>query len=412
MKFNNCNDLTDLDYATHIDLVAKVHGLYSAEEQLSMIPESFQTQNVYSALLTNSVSSGNVNKVEEIFKKMEKLGFPLSVSTCNQLLVLYLRVDRKKIADVLMIMEKKNIKPSISTYKILIAAKGRSNDINGMEQVVEAMKEDGLEVNKSVLTTIAQYYISSGFKEKGEAILKEIECEDSPKKNHNLAACLLLLYASLGKEEDVERIWNLCKERPRSDECSAAIVAWGNLGRVDRAEKVFEQVYAYRSKLNLKSCNALLKIYAKHKLLAKGKKLIKKMSDEGCYFDRFTWDCLVQLYVAAGEVEKADSLLHKLMEKSPHTPFYTTYMCLLLIYGARGDIHNAEKIFDELRKCKYGGKLLMYQSLLEAYINAKTPAYGFRERMVFDGIYVNGNIASMLQTIDSFKKKSAACWLD
>lgn len=408
VESNKCYDLTDRDYSSHVDLIAKVHGHYNAEKYLAKIPKSFHTEIVYRTLLANVVASGNIKKSETIFNKMKELGFPLSGFTCNQLILLYARVDKKKIADVLVMMEKQNIKPSSFTYRLLIDTKGRSNDIDGMEQVVETMKAECINIDKEVLATVARHYMSGGFKEKAETILKDIEGDDFENKNRWVAKILLPLHATLGNEEDVERIWNLIKEKPRRGESIAAIVAWGKLGKVDKAEEVFGLLHAEFSNVNLKYYNAMLKIYADQKLLAKGKELIKKMSIELHSMDPFTWDAIVKLYLSNGEVEKADFVLHKMMEKSSKKPLYGTYMALLQKYGDRGDIHNAEKIFENLRKNGYSGRIFMYQSLLDAYVNAKIPAYGFRDRMKVDNMFPNNFLARQLAIIESFKKSHSS----
>ena len=101
----------------------------------------------------------NVKKAEEVFKKMKDQKFPITSFACNQLLLLYKRVDKKKIVDVLELMEKENVKPSLFTYKILIDTKGQSNDITGMEEVVKEMKAAGIEPDISTQAIMARHYV-------------------------------------------------------------------------------------------------------------------------------------------------------------------------------------------------------------------------------------------------------------
>ncbi|XP_012832988.1 PREDICTED: pentatricopeptide repeat-containing protein At1g80270, mitochondrial-like [Erythranthe guttata] len=149
LEFNESN------YASRVDLIVKVHGIPKAEEYIKRIPESFRGEIVYRTLLANCVSTGNVKKSEDFFNKMKSL-FPVTCFSCNQLLLLYKRTDNKKISDVLSLMEKENIKPSYFTYHVLTSAKGLSNDISGMEKIVEKMKTEGVEPNTiSLLNTNA-----------------------------------------------------------------------------------------------------------------------------------------------------------------------------------------------------------------------------------------------------------------
>lgn len=65
----------------------------------------------------------------------------------------------KKVVDVLLLMEKENVKPTVFTYRVLIDIKGQSNDINGMEQIVETMKAEDIELdfNTQVTAYISQF---------------------------------------------------------------------------------------------------------------------------------------------------------------------------------------------------------------------------------------------------------------
>jgi hypothetical protein len=168
---------------------------------------------------------------------MKDLEFPVTIFTCNQLLLLYKRVDKKRIADVLTMMEKEDVKPSLFTYKLLVDTKGASKDIEGMEKVIESMQQEGIESDQMFQATIAKYYIFNGHREKAEAIVGSIEGDDI-KKNRAACTILLPLYAFLGKKDEVERIWKVCEDNPRVDEFLSAIEAFGRLRDVEKSEKV------------------------------------------------------------------------------------------------------------------------------------------------------------------------------
>nr|DAD29240.1 TPA_asm: hypothetical protein HUJ06_030708 [Nelumbo nucifera] len=342
-------------------------------------------------------------KAEEVFNKMKDLEFPLTVFTCNQLLLLYKKLDKKKIADVLLLMEKENVKPSLFTYRILIDTKGQSNDILGMEQLLETMNAKGVEPDLQTKATIAKHYADAGLNDKADKVLKEMEGSNNLKENRGASRALLLLYAARGKSDDVMRVWKACEPNPLMEEYLAAIEAWGKLGNIKEAESVFERMIKKR-KSSSKCYTCLLKVYAEHKMLGKGKELVKRMADSGCHIPPLTWDAIVKLYVEAGEVEKADSILNKAVQQRHLRPLYNSYMTIMDKYAKRGDVHNAEKIFNRLRQSGYLGRVRQYQVLLEAYINAKTPAYGFRERLKADNLFPNRALASQLVKVDAFRK--------
>ncbi|KAL8489317.1 hypothetical protein ACS0TY_024799 [Phlomoides rotata] len=396
-------EFDDKNYASRLDLIAKVKGLYSAENYIKQIPESFRNEKVYRTLLANCVSTTNVKKGEQLFNKMKDLGFPITCFACNQLLLLYKRTDKKKIADVLLLMEKENIKPTIFTYQILIDVKGQANDITGMEQIVETMKDEGLEPSTEIQTLMARYYAASGEKDKAEAVLKEIEGDDI-KKNRWVSRMLIPIYASLGRGDEVDRIWNVCEHNPRLEECLAVIEAWGQLNQVEKAEEAFEKMLKKLKKPSSKHYTALLKVYANHKMLSKGKDLVRRMGESGCLLGPLTWDAIVKLYVSAGEVEKADSILGKAIKQKRGKPLFSTYMAIMDKYAAKGDVHNAEKMFQMMRQGGYTSRLRQFQALILAYVNSKTPAYGFSDRLKADNVFPNKSLAALMGQADPFKK--------
>ncbi|KAL7169256.1 hypothetical protein ACSBR2_034322 [Camellia fascicularis] len=404
-------DFVERDYASRLDLISKVRGLQKAENYIEKIPKSMRGEITYRTLLANCVAANNSKKAEQVFNKMKDLEFPITVFACNQLLLLYKRLDKKKIADVLLLMEKENVKPTLFTYRILIDTKGKSNDITGMDQIVETMKAEGIEPDLNIQAILARHYVYGGLKEKAEAVLKEMEGGNT-KENRWACRALLPLYAALGKADEVGRVWKVCESNPNPDECMAAIEAWGKLNKIEEAEAVFERMLKTWKKLSSKHYSTLLKVYANHKMLAKGKDLVKRMADSGCRVGPLTWDALVKLYVEAGEVEKADSILQKAAQQNQMKPLFSSYMSIMDQYANRGDVHNAEKMFHRMRQSGYVGRLRQFQTLIQAYINAKSPAYGMRERMKADNIFPNKAAAGQLVQVDAFRKSVMSDLLD
>ncbi|GJN37986.1 hypothetical protein PR202_gb26992 [Eleusine coracana subsp. coracana] len=359
-------ELEERHYASRLDLVAKVSGLHSAEQYIEKIPSSHRGEIVYRTLLANCVAEANVRKAEQIFNKIKDLGLPITIFTYNQLLLLYKRVDKKKIADVLAMMENDNLKPSLFTYKLLVDTKGAFKDIEGMEKVVESMWGEGIKPDYMLQATIARHYIFNGHHEKAEALLESME-GDNIKENRNACKVLLPLYAFLGKKDEVERIWEMCGDNTRADEAISAIEAFGRLGDTDKAEKIFEDMSKKWKRPGSKIYNALLRVYANKNLFDKGKELAKQMRENGARMGIPTLDALVKLYIDAGEVEKGDNILHKLSHEYKLRPQFNSYRMLLEAYSKKGDIHNSEKIFNKLRQAGYSGRITQYQLLLQAY---------------------------------------------
>ncbi|TVU39981.1 hypothetical protein EJB05_13426, partial [Eragrostis curvula] len=331
--------LEEHDYACHLDLIARNHGIDAAQKYIERVPKPLRNEVLYESLLVNCVCLNYVQKAEEVFQEIRKLSLPLTVSACNQMLLLYKRVARTKVADILMLMEEENIKPSPFTYKLLIDLKGRSNDISGMELVLDKMKADGVEPDFSTQTMVVKFYINGGLTEKAEEAIRAMEVYKND--NRHAIRSLLDLYAILGRPDDVARTWESCTE-PKLDDYLAAIGAWGKLGHIEQVEETYEALVKISPKLSSKYFNAMLNVYAENKLLSKGKEFLERMCSAGCPSGPLTWDALVNLYVNSGEVEKADSFLLKVAEENPDRyPLFCLHVKLLKAYAEKGDIHNA-----------------------------------------------------------------------
>ncbi|KAL5198271.1 hypothetical protein ABZP36_001783 [Zizania latifolia] len=398
----------EFDYACHLDLIARHNGIKNAQGYIKRVPLPFRNEVLYETLLVNCVCVGNIQKAEEVFKEIKDLSLPLTVSACNQMILLYKRFARGKVADILILMEKENIKPSSFTYKVMIDFKGRSNDLPGMELILSEMKACGIEPDVATQTMVAKFYMYGGLTEKAEAIVKELEMQLLKDHRHAIRS-LLHLYAALNKPDDVARIWKLCTE-PRFEDFLAAIKAWGQLGHIEQAEETFEALLKMPEleKLSFKFYIAMLNVYADNKLLVKGKHFVERMSRDGCPIGPLTWDAIINLYVKSGEVEKADSFLLNVAEENhDRRPLFTSYIVLMKAYAKRGDIYNTEKIFDRLKKVEYPGQTLPYHVLLEAYVNAKVPAYGFLQRMSGHKVRPTTKVYTDLRFLDTLQKEEA-----
>lgn len=406
MEGRNLLNFEERDYACHLDLIARNSGIENAQKFIARVPKPFRNDILYETLLVNCVCVGDIQKAEKVFREIRNLSLPLTVSACNQMILLYKRVARNKVADILMLMEKENIKPSPFTYKLLIDLKGRANDMSGIELILNEMKASGVEPDFATRTMVAEFYISGGLTEKAEAVISEMEMEYIKDKRHAIRS-LLHLNAALSKPGEVARIWKLCTD-PNLEDFMAAIEAWGKLGCIKQAEETFEAMLETTKKVSSRYYNAMLSVYAENKLMAKGKEFVERMSSDGCPDGPLTWEALIKLYVNSGEVEKADSFLLSVTEQNPdRRPTYGSYIYLLRAYAEKGDIHNAEKIFDGLKMVGYPGRKPPYAVLLEAYVNAKVQPYGFRERMRADGVHPVKKVIDHLKFLDKLYLKGA-----
>ena len=63
--------LTEQDYASRLDLIAKVQGVNMAEKYMEKVPASFKGELLYRTLLANCVYGVNVKMAETAFEKLK-----------------------------------------------------------------------------------------------------------------------------------------------------------------------------------------------------------------------------------------------------------------------------------------------------------------------------------------------------
>ncbi|KAM7267589.1 hypothetical protein ACFE04_009755 [Oxalis oulophora] len=410
LEANKHIDLTEKDFSLRLDMIARTQGLLRAEKYFENIPVSFKGEFVYRTFIARCVFALNMKKAEELFEKMKVSKLPCTIDTCNQMIILYKRLDSRKITGLLLLMQKENIEPSLLTLKLLMDIKGESKDIVGMEETYEKMLAKNIQPDLGALVILAKHYISAGFKDKAANILNEIE-KQNLKDTYGARTALLRINASLGNNDKVSKIWEECKVDPTMDEIVAAIEAWGKLGKVEEAEAVFEKIPVRFNKFSSRHYTALLKVYAEHKKETKGKDLMKKMALSGCRVGPLTWDALVRLFVESGNVKKAERVLNNAAEQKQR-PLFNSYIIMMEVFAKQGDIHNTEKWLCKMRDVGYTGRIKPFQVLVEAYINANTPAYGIRDRMKAEKLVPNRALSEKLALVDVFRKTSISHVMD
>ncbi|XLR37187.1 hypothetical protein HN51_023945 [Arachis hypogaea] len=249
---------------------------------------------------------------------------------------------------------------------------------------------------------LVEHYITVGLKEDAKDLLKKMEGEDL-QKNPRVGRYLLLSYAKLGDIDEVRRIWELCQACPQREVCLAAIESFAELNKIDEAEAAFEFM-SKRGLLQLKNYSLMLKIYANNKMVKKGNDLVMRMTDNGIQIGPLTWDDLVKLYIKAGEVEKAETVLQEAVLLNKEKPYINSYTAIMEHYANRGDIHSTKMIWQKMKEVGYKFNSRQYEVLLQAYLIAKLPAHGMRGMMKADNIVLNPVLRRLLVQVDPFHK--------
>ncbi|CAI9769377.1 unnamed protein product [Fraxinus pennsylvanica] len=204
--------MTTSDTAIQLDLIAKVHGISSAEEYFLKLPDALKDKRIFGALLNAYAGARMREKAELLIDKMRKRGYACDALPFNVMMTLYMDLkDYNKVELMISEMIEKNISLDIYSYNIWLSACGSQESLEKMEQVFERMQGDTtITPNWTTFSTMATVYIKCGQLEKAEDCIKNIESRIVG-RDRIPYHYLISLYGSVGNKKEVHRAWNLYK---------------------------------------------------------------------------------------------------------------------------------------------------------------------------------------------------------
>ncbi|OIT32730.1 PREDICTED: pentatricopeptide repeat-containing protein At2g20710, mitochondrial-like [Nicotiana attenuata] len=305
--------LSSRDVAVRLDLISKAHGLEAAEEYFVSIPDNLRAPCVYVALLNYYADAKSLIKAEGTMQKMRDLGIA-DVLTYTIMMKLYVKMgDLEKLHLLVQEMEDKGIAGNAFSYTIHLNAYASVPDIKEMEKLLMKMEKELLLIEWNGYAVAAKGYMKAGDVEKASEVLNK--CEHLSKgKNARLAnEVILSLYASMGKKNDVYRIWNKLKNR--CNVCSSSYLSMisglEKLNDIDGAEKIFAECEAKEVYFDIRIPNLLIAIYGRKGHLEKAESIIEGLLESGKRPNYRTWDHLALGYCSHYQMEKAVETLKK-----------------------------------------------------------------------------------------------------
>ncbi|XP_009782480.1 pentatricopeptide repeat-containing protein At2g20710, mitochondrial-like isoform X1 [Nicotiana sylvestris] len=340
--------LSSRDVAVRLDLISKARGLEAAEEYFASIPDTLRASCVYIALLNCYADAKSLIKAEDTMQKMRDLG-NADLVTYNVMMNLYAKMgDLKKLHSLVQEMEDKGIAGNAFSYTIRLNAYASVPDIKEMEKLLMKMEEDPLLIEWNGYAVAAKGYMRAGDVEKASEVLNK--CEHlSKEKNARLAnEVILSLYASMGKKNDVYRIWNKLKNRRKvcSSSYLSMISGLEKLDDIDGAEKIFAECEAKEVYFDIRIPNLLIAIYCRKGQLGKAESIMERLLESGKRPNYRTWDHLALGYCLHHQTEKAVETLKKAIFASDplQKPNIHSWPSCVDYLQSNGDTERAEEI--------------------------------------------------------------------
>ncbi|KAJ1389745.1 Tetratricopeptide-like helical domain superfamily [Sesbania bispinosa] len=311
------SNLVSGDIASRLDLIAHVRGLDQAEKYFSSISDTSRDFKVYGTLLNCYAQHNSVEKAEAIMQKIKEYDpkqVPRLTKNYNTMLRLYARIGQyEKLNSLMQEMKEKNLCDGFS-YNIRLNAYLTTNDIDGMEKLLDQLEADPVApVDWVIFCIAADGFTKAGQFEKSLAMLKKSEKLIKGKMMRVAYESLIIKYAAIGKKDDVYRIWNMCKmlKPSRNSSYISMLTALSELNDIDGAERILEEWESGNTCFDNRIPNVMVSAYCKNGMLEKAEACIARLSERKSDLDGSVWDSLARGYYEFNDMNKAVETMKK-----------------------------------------------------------------------------------------------------
>ncbi|XP_057807479.1 pentatricopeptide repeat-containing protein At1g02150 [Salvia miltiorrhiza] len=349
--------ITTSDTAIQLDLIAKVHGISSAEQYFQKLPDGLKDKRIYGSLLNAYVRARMREEAESLMNKIKNRGYASHPLPYNVMMTLYMSLkEYEKIEPLISEMKEKSIALDLYTYNIWLSSCGSEGSLEKMEQVFNRMQLDTtVNPNWTTYSTMATMYIKFGQLEKAVDSLRKIESRMTG-RDRMPYHYLISLYGSAGKKEDVYRVWNSYK---------ASFVNIPNVGyhtmisallRMDDlegAEELYDEWLRLRSVYDPRVGNLILSSYVRKGLFQKADTFFDQIIEAGGKPNSMTWEILSEIHIHNSRIHEALSCFQNAASTEGSKnwrPKLTNVSAILDFSEQNGDIAMKNALIEVLRQ--------------------------------------------------------------
>ncbi|KAM7278448.1 hypothetical protein ACFE04_005582 [Oxalis oulophora] len=381
------------EHAVQLDLIGKVRGSEYAETYFNNLSDEDKINKTYGALLNCYVREGLVDKSLSTLQKIKEMGLSSNALNYNDLMCLYTNTGQlEKISDVILEMKDNGVAPDNISYRICLNSYMTRSDVKGMEKVLEEMQSQShITMDWPTYSLVANLYIKEGMKHEALIYLKkceEIVGKDAIGYNH-----LISHYASLGNKGEILRLWGVQKEKCKRQINRDYITALGSLvkiGEFEESEKLVKKWESCCKTYDFRVPNTLLIGYVKKGLVEKAEAMLHGVIEKGQIPTPNSWSIVAAGYKGKDNMEMAfECFKNALIVQSENKGWRPKPELVSSILKWLADNGNLEEVeaFVILLKRKMLETREMYHALVKTYLRSGKDTTKLLEDIESDGIY-------------------------
>ncbi|KAL8495705.1 hypothetical protein ACS0TY_019721 [Phlomoides rotata] len=349
--------ITTSDTAIQLDLIAKVHGISSAEQYFEKLPDALKDKRIYGSLLNAYVRAKMREDAESLMDKMRNRGYASHSLPFNVMMTLYMNLkDHEKVDSLISEIEEKGIAFDIYTYNIWLSSCGSQGSLDKMEQVFERMQQDTtINPNWTTFSTMATVYIKFGQLEKAQDCLKKIENRLTG-RDRLPYHYLISLYGSANNKDEVYRAWKNYKASflnvPNLG-YHTVISALVRMDDIEGAEKMYDEWLSVKSVYDPRVGNLLLSTYVRKGLSQKTETFFDQIIAIGGKPNSVTWEIVSEDHIKNMRIPEALSCLQSAASAEGWKnwkPNPANMSAILKISEQEGDIATKNAVLEILKQ--------------------------------------------------------------
>ncbi|KAL8229663.1 hypothetical protein R6Q57_014563 [Mikania cordata] len=348
--------ISSSDAAIQLDLVSKVHGISGAEDYFKSLPNNLMDKRVYGALLNAYVRARMVEKSESLLVEMKNKEYASHALPFNVMMTLYMNLgNQEKVESLVSEMLQNNIDLDLYSYNIWISSRGSWGSIEKMEEAFKKLKlDESVNPNWTTYSTMATLYIKNQEFEKAEDCLRKLETLITG-RDRIPYHYLLSHYGSIGKKEEVQRIWESYKAIfPYIPNLAyhAAISSFIRMNDIEESEFLYEEWVSIKSSYDPRIGNLLLSWYMRNGFVEKAETFLKEMLKVG-KSNSSTWEIVAEGHIKENRVSEALSCFEKALSNEGSSfwkPKPVNISALYNICEQENDENSKEALFEVLRR--------------------------------------------------------------
>ena len=348
--------------------------LEEAELALVSMQEAGFSPNIvaYNTLITGYGKISNMDSSQRLFLSIKEVGLEPDETTYRSMIEGWGRAENHKEAEwYYMELKQLGYKPNSSNLFTLINLQARHGDEEGAVRTLDDMLKMECQ-HSSILGTLLQAYERAGRIDKVPLILKG-SFYQHVLVNQTSCSILVMAYVKNCLVDDAikvlgDKFWkDPLFENNLYHLLICSCKEWGHL---ENAIKVYTQMPKHDDKPNLHISCTMIDIYSVMSLFPEAEQLYLELKSSGIALDMIAFSIVVRMYIKAGLLSKACSVLDMMDKQGDIVPDIYLFRDMLRIYQRCGMLGKLADLYYKILKSGVTWDQEMYNCVINCCARA------------------------------------------